>query len=387
LASSSRSPRLAAALVCVATSLQAQTAGPLVLAGRLLRVSGTDSVPVAGVFVVGHEIGPDRQGAVDSVRSDAAGRFRIVVARPDTAALYVVSSLHHGIGYFSETFAPGDRSAAGAISLPVYDTSSSGPPLALAMRHMVIAAPDDGGGRRVLDILQIHNPGTTTRVGADSLAPTWRVRLPARVADFEPGEGDVPPASLRLDGDLLSVAAPFPPGDKQVVVSYALPLGARAVAVPIDQPTARIDLLIEGGGGTASGAGLLPAEPLLLEGRSYAHFTAERLAAGAQLTVRVATAGFDGRRFVWVAVLAAAVALAAGALVAARRRAAPRSAADSRGREADDPDALAARIAVLDERYEGREADATADERARHCARRAELKRRLEAALARRGAL
>ena len=380
MASSSRSA-LVAALCCVASALPAQTGGRLVLAGRLLRVSGTDSIPLAGVFVIGHQLGRERQGALDSVRSDAAGRFRIVVARPDTAALYVVSSRYQGIGYFSQTVSPGDRPSAGSISLAVYDTSSTGPPLVLAMRHLVVGAPE-GDTRRVLDIFQVGNAGTTARVAPDTVSPTWRVRLPTGIADFRPGEGDVSPASLRLDGDVLSVAAPFPPGDKQVVVSYALPPGARTIRVPFDDSVARVDLLLEDEAAAVSGAGFRPAEPLVLEGRSYTHFTASGVRAGAEATVRLGAAGAAGRRFAWIAVLGAAVALAASALVAARRRPPSGAEGPAGARPADAPEALAARIAALDERYEGREAEVPAEEWAGYAEQRAALKRRLEAGLA-----
>src|SRR5213076_1180259 len=58
--------------------------------------------PVVGIWVVLHRVGSDRAGALDSVRSDAKGNFRIRFAEsgaPD--ALYFVSARHAGIAYFS----------------------------------------------------------------------------------------------------------------------------------------------------------------------------------------------------------------------------------------------------------------------------------------------
>ena len=374
---------LAAGLVCVFVSAAAaQGRVPLLLAGRVVRVAGNDSVPLAGQVVVAHHVTPAVQGAVDSVRSDAAGRFRIVVARPDTGGVYMVSTKYRGIGYFGVPVADSERVAAGRLTLAVFDTSSSGHALFVALRHLVVTAPEGGAMRRILDIVQVENPGTTTRVAADSAGATWRLRLAPGVTEFQLGESDISPAAVRRDGDVVVVSAPFPPGAKQVLLSYSAPAGAKALVVPIDQVTARLEVMIEGGGASASGAGVRAAEPMAIENRSFTRYTAEGVEAGASVTLRFASGGARGK-YVWVIVLVAGVALAAGAFVLLRRRgtgpapvAAPR---------ADAPDALVAQIAALDERYEGREVDTPPEDWGRYTTRRADLKERLRAALAQGG--
>jgi hypothetical protein len=366
----------------------AQPRGPLVLAGRALRVSlGGDSVPFAGTYVVGHHVGAQGQGQgpVDSVRSDAAGRFRIVVPRPDTGGVYVVSARYLGIGYFGEPVAPTDRAHAAALTLVVYDTSAQGPALSVLLRHLVLTSPDADGSHRVLDIFQVHNAGTTTRVAADSNGATWRVRLPSGIVDFVLGESDVSPAAVRRVGDTLLVGAPFPPGDKQVLATYALPRGTRELRIPIDQPTLRLDLLVEDSTSSASGAGVQAGPPLEIQGRRFRRFGAERMASGAAVTLRLGAAADTGRRFTWLVVLAAGLGLGAGLFLLLRRRrpATP----PARARPAEGADALAAQIAALDERFEGREAETPPDAWAGYAARRAELKERLRTALARDGAV
>lgn len=378
MASSRRSLTLAAALSLVAAVGSAQGSGPLVLAGRVVRVAGDDSIPVAGVFVVGHHVGTLRQGPVDSVRTDVAGRFRIVVGRPDTSGMYVVSARYQGIGYFGPPVEPGDRAVAASAVLAVFDTSTAGPPLVITVRHVVVTAPENDGARRVMDLLQVRNGGTTTRVAADTTAATWRMRLPSGIVNVQAGEGEVSPAAVRQEGEFVAVTAPFPPGDKQVVVTYVVPRSARAVRIPIDQPTARLELLVEDPRAEASGAGIVAADPVVLEGRTLRRFTAERATAGAVVTLGLRVASDAGRRFAWIVVLAAGAALAGGVYVGLRRR----SAAPPVGAP-DDPEALAGVIAALDERYEGREADTPADEWQRYATRRADLAERVRAALAR----
>jgi hypothetical protein len=387
LASSRRSLALAAGLtVLLAPAAPAQALGPLVLAGRALRVTlGGDSVPFAGAWVVGHHVDAERQGPVDSVRSDAGGRFRLIVVRPDTGGLYVLSTRYRDIGYFGTPVAAGDRAHASALTLVVYDTSTQGPALTVLLRHLVLTSPDADGSHRVLDIFQVHNAGTTTRVAADSNGATWRARLPSGIVDFVLGESDISPAAVRREGDEMLVGAPFPPGDKQVLATYTLPRGTRELRIPIDQATARLDLLVEDSTSSAGGAGVQAGPPLEIQGRRFRRFGAERLAAGAVVTLRLAAVSDAGRRFTWLVVVAAGLGLGAGLFLLARRRGAPAAGIPAPG--VVRPDALAAQIASLDERFEGREGQTAPDEWARYTERRADLKERLRAALARDGAL
>ena len=383
MASSHRSVLLAAALgLLLAPAAPAQTAGPLTLAGHALRVTlGGDSVPFAGAWIVAHHVDAERQGPVDSVRSDAGGRFRLVVPKPDTAGMYVVSTRYRDIGYFGAPVTVADRAGVAAMVLAVYDTSTQGPALTVLLRHLVLTSPDADGSHRVLDIFEVHNAGTTTRVSADSNGATWRARLPSGIADFVLGESDISPAAVRREGDEMLVGAPFPPGDKQVLATYTLPRGARELRIPIDQPTARLDLLVEDSTSSADGAGVQAGPPLEIQGRRFRRFGAERLAAGAVVTLHLAPTADAGRRFTWLIVVAAGLALGAGIVLLVRRRGAP--AVGGPAPTVDRPDALAAQIAALDEQYEGREGETAAAEWQRYTERRTELKERLRAALAR----
>jgi len=372
-------------LATLPVSLFAQTREPLVLAGRVVRVGAADSTPLAGI-VVAHRISEAAQGAVDSVRTDARGRFRLRIAEPESAAVYVISARHAGIGYFSEPFTSDARTGAEAITLAVFDTASAGPPLAIAVRHLVVQAPEVGGARRVLDLTQVQNAGTTTRVTRDSLTPVWSGRLPAGATGPAAGAGDVPASAVRFVDGRIEVTAAFPPGQKQVVVTYTLPDDARGLVLNVDQPIGRLEVLVEDSTAAPAG-GLQPDEPLTLEGRRFAHFSGGGLAAGTRAAVRFGRAprgrGLAGR----LIVAAAALALAGGAVLAARRpRPAPRpegAAAKAPG-PADLPDErLLTAIVALDARYEGREAAVSAAEWAEYRGRRAELKAALAARVAR----
>jgi hypothetical protein len=390
LASSCRSG--AAALAVAAAALlapvaRAQGTGPLVLAGHVVLVKGADTTGLVGQRVVAHRVATAVQGPIDSLVSGAGGAFRFPVAHPDTAAMYVVSTLYGGIGYFSAPVSTQDSAASRAMVLAVYDTTTTGAPLVVSVRHVVVSAPDQDGSRDVLDIAQVGNPGQATLVGAREGATTWWMRLPHGVESFQVGEGDVPSSAVRQAGDSVLVSAPFPPGEKNVVVTYVAPRQLTTLRVPVDQPTQRLELLVEDSLATASGPRLVTATPLDIQGRTFRRFTAVHLGAGDEATVTFRPRG-AGRRLEWVAIVLSALLLAGGGYLAARRRSVPAvaaaAAAPGPAASAADDDALVRQLVALDERYAGRQAETAPADWAAYQAKRAALKAELAGRLARR---
>ncbi len=377
------SRRSAAALLLLLTAppllgAQGPVPGPLTIAGRVQRVRAADTVGTAGVWVVLHRISIRAQGPVDSVRADAAGRFRFRVAAPESSAVYAVSSAYAGIGYFGQPVDARAGRGAPPITLIVYDTATTGPPLTVAMRHVVIARAAADGTRRILDITEVRNGGTTVRVGADSLAAVWSQAFASDLVEPRLGESDVPASAVTFVEGRLRVAAPFPPGSKQIAASYVLPRGASRLRIPVDQPTARLELLVEDS--TSSVPGLAAAEPIELDGRAFRRFAADSLDDGRVVTVEFGgSAGLGGTGLLVMALALAGLGLMAGLVVATRRKAvgAPAARAAGAGRSSADRDTVLAQLVALDERFAGRESDTAPDDWAAYQRRRAELKRTL----------
>jgi hypothetical protein len=359
---------------------RAQGPAPLQLAGRVVVVRGADTTGLAGQRVVAHRVATSVQGPIDSLASGPGGQFRFRVARPDTSAMYVVSTLYAGIGYFSAPVSSHDTTEARAMVLAVYDTTSVGAPLVVAVRHLVVAAAGEDGSRDVLDIAQVENTGSATLIARPGPTPTWWMRIPAGVQSFQVGEGDVPTSAVRRVGDSVLVTAPFPPGEKQVVVTYVAPRGLRSLRLPVDQPTERLELLVEDSTATATGPGLAAADPLEIQGRSFRHFSAAHLGGGATFEIGFRTHG--GRSLQWVAIVLSALLLGGGALAAARRRGVPAGAPAPAAPAGED--ALVRQIVALDEKYASREAETPRPEWEAYLTRRAKLKAELAERLARR---
>jgi hypothetical protein len=355
------------------------------MSGRLLRVHDADTSVLARHWVVAHRVGERAQGPVDSQRTDAGGRFRFVIARPESAAAYVVSSRWQGIGYFSDPLPTAGPAAP--LDLAVFDTAAIGPPLRLGMRHLVITR-GDAGTRRVLDIFQVENGQRTTRVGPDSTAAVWTAALPDGIESPEAGESDITASAIRFERGRVLVSAPFPPGPKQVVISYRLPAGARQLEVPVDQPTARLEILVEDSTATASRE-LAPDEPVAIEGRTFRRFGADSLAAGATPRLSFAATGGKRRDWSWIAIVFTALALAGATVYALRRRAGaaplpgPRT-GDRPELAGESDERLVAQLAALDDKFAGREAGTASDDWLNYQRRRAALKAELERRVARR---
>jgi len=328
-------------------------------------------VPSARVLL--HRVGRNAQGPVDSAVTDPAGRFRFRFVA-DTGAVYLTSTRYQGIEYFSPAVHTNPALPDTALFIVVSDTSSSAP-VELEARHLVIADPGEDGNRGVLDLIVLRNRGDHTRVSSDTSRPSWSAPLPNNTFGFEPGESDVSPEALRRVGNRVELLAPVAPGEKQLVLQYGLPATVHSLELPFEEAADLVNVLIADRGARVSGGSLAPADTEVIQGRAYRRWMGP-VAAGAVVGIRLSRPGYVPR---WV--LPALVALVGAILLAAgirifRIRLEPGSAPST-----DDADVLVERVAQLDARYVGREAEVPPSEWERYRAERATLKTRLESLL------
>ncbi|MGH7532405.1 MAG: hypothetical protein ACREL4_03840, partial [Gemmatimonadales bacterium] len=382
LASSNRSGALRRTSWLLAWCLAAWPAGrvaaqrPLIAAGTVSRVVNGDTVGVARVRVVFHHVSSHGSGPIDSVISDARGAFRFVLGHRDTTATYLVSAKYAGVAYFSAPVGTDPRLDR-SIRLVVADTSS-GPtaPVSLEARHVVIERPDAEGVRPVTDLLVLQNPGPDTRVAPDTVRATWGVRLPRGVVDPVAGDGDFSPDAVRFRNDSILIFAPISLGEAQMVVRYSLPASSGVVGLPVEDSVPSFNVLVEEGGARVEGGQLAPAAPEQLGGRSFLHWSGA-VPAGAMVSVRL---GGGGALPGWL--LPSLLGLMALALIpvcvrALRGRGATAVASPPAATELID------RVARLDVRFGGREAETPPAEWQGYLAERARLVRALDATLVR----
>ena len=289
------------------------------VSGRVLR-GGRDTVPLPNAWVVLHLVTREGGGPVDSVRTDARGRYRIQMRVADTTGVYVVSAWYDSLAYFSLPLNVVGRPAVHVEDIVTYPTTSDGPPIRLARRLVTIARPGEDGTREVLEILELENTGHTTRITKDTLVPTWAGRVPEIAGQFQGGQGDISPEAMVFRNDSVHVLGPIPPGPaKQLSYGYSLPPTAKQLVLPIDQPTAEVNLLIEDTAAVVTAPGVESLGVKEIEQRRFAAYRAGPLAAGDKVEIALPRGKFRPQMFVpyVIGVLAAAMVVA---LVWALRR-------------------------------------------------------------------
>jgi len=292
------------------------------VSGRVLLGRGRDTVPLASAIVVLHHVTRENAGPVDSTRSDARGRYRIELRNPDSTGAYIVSVWYDSLAYVSSPIIGiGGRPLVHVDDIITFATTVDEPPIHLARRLATVARASDAGTREVLEILELENRGGTTRVTRDTLRPTWAGRVPAHTGQFRGGEGDISPEAMRFRNDSVVVFAPIGPGQpKQLSYAYSVAAGTRSFVIPIDQPTAEVNLLVEDTTATVRAPKLESRGIQAIEQRQFAAYRAGPLAAGDRVEIELPAGKLHAQALLpyIIAVLAGGMALAL--LWALRRR-------------------------------------------------------------------
>lgn len=292
------------------------------VSGRVLR-GGRDTIPLASAMVVLHHVTRDAAGPLDSMRSDARGRYRFEVRRPDSSGAYIVTVWFDSIAYVSNALTIGGRPVIHVDDIVTYPTTIDSPPIVLARRLATIAQAGDAGTREVLEILELENRGVTTRVARDSVQPVWAGRVPEHAGQFRGGQGDISAEAIRFRNDSVLVLAPIGPGPaKQVSYAYSIPAGTRAFVIPIDQPTAEVNLLVEDTVATVRAPKLDTLGVQAIEQRRFAAYRAGPLARGDRVEIVLPAGRFRPQMLLPYLIAVLAVVMV-GALIWALRRKPP----------------------------------------------------------------
>ena len=335
-------------------------------------------LPIAGVTVTVHRVGNDSSGPVDSVVTDAKGRYHLDYRRIGADdAIFFAAAVYRGIAYFSAPL-KSLRASGEEGEITVFDTTSRPIELHVRGHHLVVSAPRPDGIRNFVEVWELSNDTTATLVQRDSTSPVWTAAIPAAATDFAGGEGDVSAGSLSARGGRVLLNAPFGPGVKQLSYSYSLPASAFPLTLKADVPAVVMEVLVEEAGAQVTGANLRSMAAATTGGRTFKRFLGQDVPAGsaAKVSVPVTTQAVRTKVLLVLACVIALVMLGALGRALLRARPAPQRAAPT-ARETQD--ALAASIALLDARRERR--DPSLDD-ATYASERAALKAQLAAALA-----
>jgi hypothetical protein len=232
--------------------------------------------PVSGAWVVLHRVGPDRAGPLDSVRSDARGRYAFNYTRSGSdEAIYFVSASHAGIAYFTPPLTEANVSGDDG-EITVFDTTSGHVPLSLRGHHVVVSAADANSRRSIVEVYDLSNDSSVTRVavGDDPSRATWQTHIAPGATDFKVGQGDISAGAVSYSNGVVSVFAPLAPGVKQVSFSYSLPANSFPLKLPLEKETGIYEIMIEEKSGGVTGPHLKEVEPVTVDERNFRRFLA-----------------------------------------------------------------------------------------------------------------
>jgi hypothetical protein len=232
--------------------------------------------PVPAVWVTLHRVGPDSAGPLDSLQSDPRGRyaFRYQHSGSDEA-IYFVSASYAGIAYFTppltSAVVKGDDG-----EITVFDTTSRHVPLSLRGHHIVISAVDANALRSVVEVYEVSNDSSVTRVApADKPSvATWQTHILPAATNFKVNQGDVPAQAVSYANGVVNVFAPIAPGMKQVSFSYTLPAKAFPLKLALEKQTDVYEILIEEKAGAVTGPRLKEVDPVIVDERNFRRFLA-----------------------------------------------------------------------------------------------------------------
>lgn len=369
-------------VLCLSSTSLAQSSPPESrrVDGVVMHGTTKGPQPLGGVRVVLHRVGPDHAGPLDSTRTDQRGRYAFryqTSGSPD--AVYFVSASYDGIAYFSVALRDPVTTGDDA-EITVFDTTSGNVPIHVVGHHVILGSPDAQGRRQAVEVFELGNDSSVTRVSAGRQRPVWTGILPNGIVDPRVNpSGEIAPTQVSFADGRVRLFAPISPGIRQLSYAYQVPSGALPLVIPIDQPTNVLEVLLEEPKATVSGAPIAEVAPTATGGRSFRRFLGQNVSAGPVLDIDVPFTLGDARsRFVVGLAVTCGLAMLAAIAVALRRRGAARA-----PRVASPPAsaALLQQIAVLDTRFE-QQAAPSAEARAAYAAERERLKSRLAALLA-----
>lgn len=297
--------RIVGALLVLASSAAiARAQAPIVVSGQVVRVTTSGPAPVPGANVILHRIGASSAGPLDSTIADGTGHYRFRIAAPDTNSMYLPTTRHGGLAYFAAPIRVGGPTGEGAIE--VFDTTSAAVPIRTTGRHFVVSAPDADGHRAIVEVYEVSNDTTLTRIGSRD-RPAFVAILPRGATNVRATQGDFTGDAVVTVPGGVGVVAPVAPGIRQLALNYVLPPSAFPLDITLSDSSAVVEVLLEEPSGRATGDSLEALGAVTSDGRSFVRFLGRDLPVGRRIQVLVPpAAGGSVARWGWLAVLSLA---------------------------------------------------------------------------------
>ena len=330
--------------------LAAEPAG--VISGQV--VNGTeDGSSVADLDITLETHLGDGEPAVTTGKTDAEGNFVFDGLNTDPSYGYHVKINYQQAEYESGHIAFAEGETAKVTYIIVYDATTSNEAISVAMAHIVIYVGQES--LQVTEFFMFLNQGDHTYIGsievtADGKKETLRLPMPPGATEIQLGSQLMECCIVSGEDGLIDTMPVFP-GYKEVAYSYQVShsSGEYTFSRRVDYPTDSYEVLVQGIGVEVSSEQMETKEPLDIEGTIFEYLSAEGLAPGDALTIRLSGLPRDDSQPVMLWVVAALLILGSGFGYMMRRKNARPPGAASPGQQKQQ---LLADIARLDDDFE-----------------------------------
>jgi len=291
--------------------------------GQVVRGTRAGPIPVANQWVVLHRLVADRSksGPIDSMRTDAKGRYSFRYAGvSDSATIFFATTSHGGIVYPTSPFRS-TRVSGDDATLTVFDTTSGKVALTLGGRHLIVGASQPNGTRPIAEVLDLQNDSTVTVIARDSVTPIYAIRIPENATNFRADGSPVfAGGAVTRTGSTVGLFAPVSPGLRQFAFTYDLPAKAFPLTIPTQSPTGVFEILVEDPKAEVRAPRLREVAPQSLEGRTFRRFLAQDLAPKTEVRVNLPRFAIADRQRIYLIVALTLLGLMVLALLFAVRR-------------------------------------------------------------------
>ncbi len=235
----------------------------------------------------------DAEVSSTTARTDSQGYFVFKELSTETSYRYQVSLNFQQVQYYSELLSFDEGKTSQSVKVDVYDTTTSDEAISTAMMHTVIYIGQDA--LRVKEIFLFVNDSDRTYVGLKEIdnkgnKETLQFYLPEAATGLQVSRGLIESHINRTKSGFVD-SLPVLPGPTEVAYSYTIPYSSSAYkfSQKFNYPTARYDLLFQGGDVKITSGQMVSETPLDIEGTTFNHFSGTDLARGGVIVAELSS--------------------------------------------------------------------------------------------------
>jgi hypothetical protein len=260
----------------------------------------------------GHQM-VDDSSHVQKTNSKGVYRFRQL--SEDSTLIYYPRVTFHDIVYYGNGVRVKNQQSKFQSNIVVYDTTSEKNNIFASMEHLFLSL--ENGRIVVKEIFLLNNRGKRTYMGVKAVTENknyvLEFPLPSGFENLEILTAEAQNTSAIKNGVLFDTAL-FSPGTKQYSYQFQIPHKGKEwhYSRQIIFPTGGVNIFLSDPQLTIQGPGIKPMGDFNIKGKTYQHYSLQRLMPGMQLDLTVTNLPGKSVDIKWIILIFVIVFLVAG---------------------------------------------------------------------------